>query len=86
MFIIRGVGCFSALFRSVTTVIFEFFSEQTKKEENFLELSFSLSMMVFKKRCFSSLFVVVVCFLFVFLWWFEKKRGREKKREQERVS
>jgi len=56
-----------------------------KKERIFLEL-FSLSMMVFKKRCFSSLFVVVVCFLFVFLWWFEKKREREKKREQERVS
>ena len=41
--------------------------------------------MVFKKRCFSSLFVVVVCFLFVFLWWFEKKkRERERRRENKR--
>jgi hypothetical protein len=62
-------------------VIFEFFSE--KKKERIFEELFSLSMMVFKKRCFSSLFVVVVCFLFVFLWWFEKKREREEERTRE---
>jgi hypothetical protein len=57
-----------------------------KKKERIFEELFSLSMMVFKKRCFSSLFVVVVCFLFVFLWWFEKKREREREEERTRES
>jgi len=55
--LIRGVGCFSALFRSVTTVIFEFFSEQ-KKEENFLRALFPLDDGLQKKVL---LFAVCCC-------------------------
>ena len=64
-------------------MIFEFFSE--KKKERIFEELFSLSMMVFKKgaslRC-----LLLWCAFFLCFCGGLRRREREKKREQERVS